>query len=246
MSNPEDQKVESAAKNVEVEDADTPVEEVSAECNPELSQKELVDNGDGVDDPVSDDVEVETETLPTVESLKVELENAAVEVSKFKDVALRAEAEMQNVRRRASTDLEKAHKYGLDRFVQNLLPVIDSLEKAVDAAEQVADEGTNKAIVDGVGLCHKMLVDVLGKEGVTVVEPLGEPFDPNLHEAVLREESAEIDSEMVVEELQKGFVFRDRLLRPAMVKVAVPIADRDRDLDGPPEPGEPIPDSKKD
>ncbi len=126
---------------------------------------------------------------------------------------------MQNVRRRASKDLENAHKFGLDRLIQNILPVVDSLEKAVEAAEQAADEST-KAIVDGVGLCHKMLVDVLTKENVEVVDPMGEPFDPNLHQAMSMVENVEVEPNTVVVVVQKGYTLNKRLVRPAMVMVS--------------------------
>lgn len=217
MSNPEDQNEASATKNSEVEDTSAPVEEISGELIQETND----------DSASSDEIDVESaesetgsETVISIESLQAELENASLEVLKLKDVALRAEAEMQNVRRRASKDLENAHKYGLERLVQNLLPVVDSLEKAVESAEQAADEEANKAIVSGVGLCHKMLLDVLAKDGVSVVDPVGEPFDPNLHQAMSMVENPEVEPNSVVAVVQKGYTLNDRLVRPAMVMVS--------------------------
>ena len=156
----------------------------------------------------------------TVESLQAELEQAAEQALKFKDVALRAEAEMQNVQRRAIKDLEKAHKYGSEKFIQNLLPVIDSLEKAVESAETAADEAANKAVVEGVGLCLKMLTDLLGKEGVKMLDPMGEPFDPNHHQAMSMIENPDVEPNSVVAVIQKGYTLNERLVRPAMVMVS--------------------------
>jgi molecular chaperone GrpE len=221
MSKPEDLKDESA----EVADAEdvVPVSETDPqECNQAVEEESSKEDqaDDRQDDTDTEDGEGETETVVTIESLQEELEIAATEVSKFRDTALRAEAEMQNVRRRASKDLENAHKYGLDKLVQNILPVIDSLEKAVEAAEHSVDEDTNKAIVDGVGLCHKMLVDVLSKENVEVVDPMGEPFDPNLHQAMSMVENVEVEPNTVVVVVQKGYTLNKRLVRPAMVMVS--------------------------
>ena len=152
------------------------------------------------------------------ESIASELENVLLEIEKHKDAALRAEAEMQNMRKRTAREIESAHKYGLEKFLQNLLPVIDSLEKAseIGVAEQDLD---SDAISEGVGLCHKLLVDVLGKEGVTAIDPLGEPFDPSEHQAMSMVENSEMEPNSVAAVVQKGWKIQDRLLRAAMVMV---------------------------
>ena len=152
------------------------------------------------------------------ESIASELENVLLEIEKHKEAALRAEAEMQNMRKRTAREIESAHKYGLEKFLQNLLPVIDSLEKAseIGVAEQDLD---SDAISEGVGLCHKLLVDVLGKEGVTSIDPLGEPFDPSEHQAMSMVENSEMEPNSVAAVVQKGWKIQDRLLRAAMVMV---------------------------
>lgn len=162
---------------------------------------------------------IEEDTLP---GLQAELEEALQEVDKFRDMALRAEAEMQNVRRRAAQDVEKAHKFGVEGFVRDLLPVVDSLEKAIESAERAegADESTIKAIIEGVGLCHKMLLDSLAKQGVSVVDPEGEPFDPNLHQAMSTVDNPDVEPNTVVTVVQKGYTLNERLVRPAMVMVS--------------------------
>lgn len=150
-----------------------------------------------------------------------ELVAALDEVAKYRDIALRAEAEMENVRRRAMRDVEHAHKYGLEKLIQNLLPVIDSLEKGVETAQQAsADEGATKAIVEGMSLCLKMLSDVMAKEGLSAVDPSGEPFNPNLHQAMSMVENPDMEPNSVVAVMQKGYTLNERLVRPAMVMVS--------------------------
>jgi molecular chaperone GrpE len=169
--------------------------------------------------------------IDTVESLQAKLEQALTDANKFKDVALRAEAEMQNLRRRASIDLENAHKYGVEKFIQSMLPVADGLEKAVESAEKAANDEASKAISDGVGICHKMMVDVLKKESVEVVDPAGEPFDPNLHQAMSMVENPDVEPNSVVAVVQKGYTLKGRLLRPAMVMVSKPSPNNTTKID---------------
>ena len=171
--------------------------------------------------------EAAEEAVELADMSKAELfkdaENAREEAAKFRDAALRAEAEMQNVRRRASKDVEHAHKFGAEKLIQNLLPVIDSLEKALESSELVKDldqDHSAKAVLDGVGLCHKMFLDTLGKENVAVVDPHGEPFDPNLHQAMSMVENPDMEPNSVVAVIQKGYQLNGRLVRPAMVMVS--------------------------
>ena len=174
-----------------------------------------------------DAAEAPEEAVELADMSKAELfkdaENAREEAAKFRDAALRAEAEMQNVRRRASKDVEHAHKFGAEKLIQNLLPVIDSLEKALESSELVKDldqDHSAKAVLDGVGLCHKMFLDTLGKENVAVVDPHGEPFDPNLHQAMSMVENPDMEPNSVVAVIQKGYQLNGRLVRPAMVMVS--------------------------
>ena len=171
--------------------------------------------------------EAAEEAVELADMSKAELfkdaENAREEAAKFRDAALRAEAEMQNVRRRASKDVEHAHKFGAEKLIQNLLPVLDSLEKALESSELVKDldqDHSAKAVLDGVGLCHKMFLDTLGKENVAVVDPHGEPFDPNLHQAMSMVENPDMEPNSVVAVIQKGYQLNGRLVRPAMVMVS--------------------------
>ncbi len=209
MSNSEDQTEESLTK--EGQEEHLVDEEHSQVTESETAAEE------SAEEPAEDSGPAEE---VSIESLQSQLEQAAEEVTKFKDQALRAEAEMQNVRRRSAKDLEKAHKFGLEKFIQNLLPVIDSLEKAVESAEQAADEDVNKAIIEGIGLCQKMMIDALAKDGVTVIDPMGEPFDPNLHQAMSMVENPDVEPNSVVAVIQKGYTLNERLVRAAMVMVS--------------------------
>ena len=157
----------------------------------------------------------------SVEELRAHTAQAIQDADKFRDAALRAEAEMQNVRRRAEREVEHAVKYGVEKILQNLLPVMDSLEKAIESAEQAgADTEATQAIIEGMGLCQRLFLDVLTKEGVAVVDPHGEPFNPNLHQAISMVENAEVEPNSVVAVVQKGYQLNSRLVRPAMVMVA--------------------------
>ena len=162
------------------------------------------------------------EELPVAEALS----KAQEEAEKFKDLALRAEAEMQNMQRRTDRAIENAHKYGIERFLQNLLPVVDSLEKAIDALEQASgDDRREDATAEGIRLCHKLLIEVLARENVEVLDPVGEPFNPNEHQAMTTVENPDMEPNSVSDVIQKGYKLNDRLVRAAMVVVTKPLAD---------------------
>ncbi len=159
----------------------------------------------------------------TVVELQDQLVKANEQVGLFQEQALRAEAEMQNVRKRVARDVENAHKYGTERLLQNLLPTVDSLEKSVEAAAQVNE--ANTGLVEGIEICLKMLLDVLVKENVEQLDPEGEPFDPQFHEAISVIEKAEMEPNSVALVVQKGYRLNGRLVRPAMVIVSKAVAD---------------------
>ena len=156
---------------------------------------------------------------PTVESLLAEVAELQAKVTEQNDSVLRAQAEVQNIRRRSERDVENAHKFALDKFSSDLLPIIDSLERAIEAAESVEGEAV-KAMRDGVELTLKMFVDTLGKHGIEQLNPVGEPFNPEFHQAMSMVPNPEMDPNSVMAVMQKGYVLKGRLVRPAMVVVS--------------------------
>ena len=134
------------------------------------------------------------------------------------DRALRAQAELENVRRRVERDLQNAHKFALERFVSELLPVKDSLELGLSAS---AEKGASvESIAEGAELTLRMLEQAMEKFGIVVVDPAGEPFDPEFHQAMTMQQSDTAESGTVLTVVQKGYLLNERLVRPAMVIVA--------------------------
>ena len=184
---------------------------------PGEDQREELETSDQFQDSASEE---SSEDRAPSEDDAVESEDKLVaEVEKYKDIALRAEAEMQNLRRRAERDVQNAHKYGIERLLQNLLPVLDSLEKAVEVSEAAASDDDDPQL-EGIRLCSKLFVDVLTREGVEALDPLGEPFDPNLHEALSMIENPDLEPNSVMTVIQKGYRLNERLVRPAKVMVS--------------------------
>ena len=161
----------------------------------------------------------EQEAVQPSEEAGDALEIALAEAEKFRDLALRSEAEMQNLRKRSERDVQNAHKFGVERLVQNLLPVMDSLEKAIETSEQ-AQTPEDDPQLEGLRLCLKLFSEVLEKEGIVVVDPLGTPFDPILHEALSLIENPDLEPNSVMAVIQKGYQLHERLVRPAMVMVS--------------------------
>ena len=155
---------------------------------------------------------------PNVETLQAQLATLAAAFDSAKEQSLRAQADVQNIRRRAEQDVEKAHKFGLEKIVNDLLPVVDNLERAL-ATIDPANEGF-KAIYEGIQLTHKSFVDALARHQVAVVHPQGEPFDPNLHQAVSAVPNPDVEPNTVINCFQKGYTLHGRLVRPAMVVVS--------------------------
>ena len=154
---------------------------------------------------------------PSVAELTERLAEAQQKAETHLNDLLRARAELDNVRKRAARDVESAHKYALERFVSELLPVKDSLELGLAAAEQAVDIASLR---EGVELTLKMFAAALDKCCVQAVEPVGEKFNPELHQAMTMEESREAEPGTVLTVVQKGYLLNDRLVRPALVIVA--------------------------
>lgn len=177
--------------------------------------------------------EVTEEKIPTVdgseesleeaqeavsEDINILLSEARLEAEKHKDMALRIQADMENLRRRTRLDVESAHKYALDKFINALIPAIDSMEMGMDAAEK--EDASIESIREGIDMTFKQILDVLGEFSVERLDPKGEKFDPQLHEAMTMIPSPDHESNMVVDVIQKGYSLNERLVRPARVIVA--------------------------
>jgi len=169
-------------------------------------------------EPDADIDSAETTEVTEVDALKAQLATLAAAFESAKEQSLRAQADVQNIRRRAEQDVEKAHKYGLEKMVNDLLPVVDNLERAL-ASIDPANESFN-AVVEGIQLTHKSFVDALARHQVVVVDPQGEPFDPNLHQAVSAVPNPDVEPNTVITCFQKGYTLHGRLVRPAMVVVS--------------------------
>ena len=129
--------------------------------------------------------------------------------------ALKAYADMQNLRRRMEADFEARQKYRIQSFAFDILPAIDNLERAISAAE-----GNDSAMVKGFEMAYSQLMNALGKEGIEVINPLNEAFDPNFHQGLSTEKVEEVEPNIVLQVFQKGYKLKDRILRPALVKVS--------------------------
>ncbi len=170
-----------------------------------------------------DEISVETdseEATPeiTIESLSEQIEALKTSAADNLDKAVRAQAELDNVRKRTTRDIENAHKYALDKFINELLPVLDSMEMGIVASVEAEDVSTLR---EGLELTLKMFCSSLEKSGVHPVNPQkGDKFNPDQHEAMTIQEVDGIESGTVVTTLQKGYELNGRLIRPAMVIVA--------------------------
>lgn len=147
--------------------------------------------------------------------LQQELEDVKKAAGEYQDKVLRVQAEMENLRKRAQRDVSNAHKYAIEKFASELLQVKDSLELGLNAGGVEAAK-----LQEGTALTLKMLVSTLQKFAIEEVDPVGEAFDPHLHQAMTTQESREHEPNTVIQVMQKGYTLHERLLRPAMVIVA--------------------------
>ena len=177
-------------------------EETKAEENKDKEQQ-------GKEDKASEDA---------INELQEKLKKAEEEASAHRDEVLRARADLENTRKRMERDIENAHKYAVEKFVQELLPVIDSLEMGLAAARQ--EDANISSVKEGTELTLKMFADCTDKFGMKSLDPKGEKFNPEFHQAMSMQESPEHEPDTVIAVMQKGYLLNDRLVRPAMVVVA--------------------------
>ncbi|AKH19881.1 nucleotide exchange factor GrpE [Sedimenticola thiotaurini] len=155
---------------------------------------------------------------PTPEELVLQLEDARAKADEHWDQLVRTKAQMDNLRKRQERELENAHKYALERFVNELLPVRDSMEMGLAAANE--ENSTVDQLREGTALTLKLFSDVMEKFNVVQINPEGEPFDPDLHQAMSTQPRNDVPPNTVVAVVQKGYTLNGRLVRPAMVMVS--------------------------
>jgi len=183
----------------------TPDEQVSDDIlNDRHEEVEPVEGADVVDE--RDDI------IATLQAQLAEVEQ------RERDTLLRTKAEMENLRRRTELDIEKAHKFALDKFVNELLPVIDSLDRALEVSDKSNPDLA--PMIEGIELTQKSMVDVMRKFGVEVVGDTGVSFNPDVHQAIAMVESDDVAPNHVLMVMQKGYTLNGRTLRAAMVSVA--------------------------
>jgi len=160
----------------------------------------------------AEQVDPRDEKIANLEAQVVEAQN------RERDGILRIKAEMENLRRRTELDVEKAHKFALEKFVNELLPVIDSLDRALEVADKANPDMA--PMVEGIELTLKSMLDVVKKFGVEVVADTNVPMDPNVHQAIAMVESEDVAAGNVLMVMQKGYTLNGRTIRAAMVSVA--------------------------
>jgi molecular chaperone GrpE len=200
--------VQNAEKFMSSKDQNAPNEQVSDEIEMEQQQN------DSAETP-----EAEAEVVDPRDERIAQLEEQLAGLQTgVRDAQLRAQAEIENIRRRTEQDIEKAHKFALEKFANELLPVIDSLERALEVADKSNPELS--AMIEGIELTLKSLLAAVRKFGVEVVGEINVPFNPDVHQAMSMMESDEIAPNHVMMVMQRGYTLNGRLLRPAMVAVA--------------------------
>ena len=184
--------------------------------NGETRDEEILEAGGGVESNANDADGASAVSSETDELIQ---EAVAAALAEQQDMVLRAQAEVQNMRRRCEQDVEKAHKFALEKFGTELLPVMDNLERALQAVTNADDESV-KALYEGVELTLKGFSETLSKNNIEQLDPQGKPFDPQQHEAMSIVENDDVEANTVLTVVQKGYLLNGRVIRPAMVIVA--------------------------
>jgi molecular chaperone GrpE len=156
--------------------------------------------------------------LEASESLDQQLAALKNEVDRYKETALRSAADLDNYRKRMSREKEESIRYANAGLLERLIPILDNFELGLHAAK--ADSGGPSAVLDGMSMVSKQLQEFLANSGVETIEATGQPFNPNLHEAIAQEQSDEIEEGTVIRQLRRGYRLKDRLIRPANVVVS--------------------------
>ena len=187
-----------------------------AEAIRDITDQTLMEEEPG-DIPTADGQPADAGAAEDMAALRAQLEEANRRADSEHEAYLRARADFANYKRRTQEEAARQREIVNEHLLLRLLPIIDNFERALQSAETTRDYDK---LVTGVNAILKQMQDFLAKEGVTVIEAVGQPFDPNYHNAVMRHETTEYPENTVVEEMQKGYTLGERVLRPSMVKVA--------------------------
>ena len=160
---------------------------------------------------------LDLETDEEVLDLKQQLEDAQAKVAEYWDQIVRAKAEMENIKRRATRDVENARKFSTEKFANDLIPVMDSMEQGI---ESIKESTEISAVKEGMEMTTDMLIKSLEKQGMTQINPVGDKFDPQFHEAMTMVPSEDFPTDHVIDVFQKGYELNGRLIRPARVVVS--------------------------
>lgn len=185
----------------------------------EIIEPETDENDTKNNDDATEQIQEEQTEQNTAETDMELLKNEIVQLQKDKqnaeEKALRVQAEFDNFKKRTKKEKESIQKYKAQDLASDILPTLDNFDRAFQADTSEANEG----FVEGVSMVYNQLIDALKSHGVEAIDAVGKPFDPNLHHAVMQVEDAEKESNIIIEELQKGYMLKDRVIRPSMVKV---------------------------
>jgi molecular chaperone GrpE len=170
-------------------------------------------------DPQSDDGRTQAEAAASVLEDLESLRARATERDQFLSLLKRTQADFENYQKRNQRERDQERRFAAAALAIDLLPVLDNLERATAAAQQAGETGP---LVQGVSMVHGQLLDLLRRHGITPIDALGQPFDPNLHSAVMQQPSSDVAPNTVLQVLEQGFMHHDRVLRPARVVVSAP------------------------
>lgn len=201
----------------EMEENDSLQHDEEKSENEQNVQQELEEVSGTAEVELDEEIFVDTEGEKLEDSSLLKEENDALkeQLDSLKDRHLRLQAEFDNYRKRTEKERIASRKYEAQNLATELLPVIDNFERAL----QTEVDESNKGFYDGVKMVYEQLLQAMKSQGVEVMEVVNKPFDPNLHHAVMQEEDDSKESNIVTEELQKGYMLKDKVIRPAMVKV---------------------------
>lgn len=198
----------------EVQEAET------QEANSEAAESPPINDGSEASDAEASSADAESGESPeaeTLANLEAEYEAYKAEAEARHDQMLRTIAEFDNSRKRTEREKEESLKYALESFVKELIPTVDSIERAIQSTKESQDFA---ALAEGIEMIYKGILSTLEKRGVTPIETVNEPFDPTQHEAVMHIESEDVPENRVIEEWQKGYMLNNRVIRPSMVSVS--------------------------